>query len=90
MTPADVHAGNHKAKRREVQALRAQESLRRDLPPWTWSYWQVLQSSVKVGQMSSGELLTKLAFFCASPLRKIARRNREFAAGLPDPVPLRE
>jgi len=90
VTPADVHAGNQEAKRREIQAYRARESSRRDVPPWTRTYWQVLEAAVKAGQMSSGELLTKLAFFCACPLRKIARRNRELPAGLLDPVPLRE
>jgi len=90
VTPADVHNGNQEAKRQEIQAYRARESSRRDVPPWTRSYWQVLKSAVNVGQMSSGELLTKLAFFCPRPLRRIARRNREFVVGLPAPVPLRE
>ncbi len=90
VTPADVHNGRREAKRQQVQAYRARESSRRDVPPWNRSYWQVLKSAVNAGQMTSGELLTKLAFFCSNPLRRIARRNREFVAGLAAPVPLRE
>lgn len=90
VTPADVHYGRREAKRQEIRAHRERESSRRDVPPWTRSYWEVLKSAVNVGQMSSSELLTKLAFFCARPLRRIARRNREWAVGLPAPVPLRE
>ena len=67
VTPADVHNGNQEAKRQEIQAYRARESSRRDVPPWTRSYWQVLKSAVNVGQMSSGEPLTKLAFSARDP-----------------------
>jgi len=90
VTPADVHNGNQEAKRREIQAYRRREFSRRDVPPWTRSYWEVLKSAVNAGQMTPGELLTKLAFFCPMPLRRIARRNRECAVGLPVPLPLRE
>jgi len=90
VTPADVHHGRREAKRQQVQAYRARESSRRDIPPWDRSYWQVLKSAVNAGQMTSGELLTKLAFFCSNPLRRIARRNRGFVAGLTAPVPLRD
>lgn len=76
VTPADVHHGRKEAKREEVRAYREEES-RRDVPPWTRTYWEVLKSGSKVEQMSSGELLTKLAFFGRRPLRRIARRNRE-------------
>jgi len=89
VTPADVHNGNREAKRQQIQAYRERESARRNVPPWTRSYWEVLKSAVNVGQMSSSELLTKLAFFCRRPLRMIARRNRAFAPGLPATVPLR-
>jgi transposase InsO family protein len=88
VTPADVHAGRREAKRQEVEAYREKESRRRDIPPWTRSYWEVLKSAVDMAHMTNGELLTKLAFFCSSPLRRIARRNRECAGGLPAPVPL--
>jgi transposase InsO family protein len=85
VTPADVHAGRREAKRHEVEAYREKESGRHDIPPWTRSYWEVLKSAVDVAHMTNGELLTKLAFFCSSPLRRIARRNRECAGGLPAP-----
>jgi hypothetical protein len=79
VTPADVHNGTHEVRRQEVQAYREKESSRRDLPPWTRSYWEVLKSGVNVQQMTSRELLTKLAFFCPRPLRRIAQRNQECA-----------
>ncbi len=90
ITPADVHTGNWEAKRQQIQAYREQESSRREVPPWSRGYWEVLKAAVAATQMTGSELLTKLAFFCANPLRRIARRNREFVAGLPAPVPLRE
>jgi transposase InsO family protein len=90
VTPADVHKGNREAKRQQIQAYREKESSRCNVPPWTRSYWEVLKSAVNAAQLTGSELLTKLAFFCANPLRRIARRNREFVAGLPAPVPLRE
>jgi transposase InsO family protein len=90
VTPADVHTGNREAKRQQIQAYRARESSKCNVPPWSRDYWDVLSSAVAVAQMTGSELLTKLAFFCANPLRRIARRNREFVAGLPAPVPLRE
>jgi transposase InsO family protein len=90
VTPADVHGGRQDVKRQQIQNYRRKESSRRDIAPWTRSYWEVLNSAVNMAQMTSGELLTKLSFFCSSPLRRIARRNREWAGGLPAPVPLRE
>lgn len=90
VTPADVHNGNQEAKRHQVQAYRAREASRRDVPPWTRSYWEVLKSAVNAGKLTSGELLTKLSFFCPRPLRRIARRNREWAPALPALIPLRE
>jgi transposase InsO family protein len=90
VTPADVHSGRREVKCQEIEVYREQESSRRDVPPWTRSYWEVLKSAVNVAQMTSAELLTKLAFFCSSPLRRIARRNREWAGALPAAVPLRE
>jgi len=90
VTPADVHNGNREAKRQQIQAYREKESSKRVVPPWSRSYWEVLKSAVNVAQLTGSELLTKLAFFCPNPLRRIARRNREFAVGLPVPVPLRE
>lgn len=79
VTPADVHNGRQQAKRQEIQAYRKTESSRREVPPWTRSYWEVLKSGLKAEQMTSGELLTKLAFFCPRPLRRIARRNQACA-----------
>jgi hypothetical protein len=87
VTPADVHCGRQEAKRRQVEEYRKAECSRRDVPPWTRKYWDVLKSAVDAAQMTSGELLTKLAFFCLSPLRRIARRNREFAGGNPAAIP---
>lgn len=88
VTPADVHGGRQEVRRQQIQNYRDQESSRPDIPPWTRSYWEVLKSAVTVPQMTGGELLTKLAFFCSSPLRRIARRNREWAGALPAPAPL--
>jgi len=79
VTPADVHSGTHELRRQEIHAYREKESSRRDVPPWTRSYWEVLKSGLNVQQMTNGELLTKLAFFCPRPLRRIAQRNRECA-----------
>jgi len=90
VTPADIHAGNRGAKRQQIQAYREKESFRRNVPPWTRSYWEVLKSAVAAAQLTESELLTKLAFFCPNPLRRIARRNRELVARPPVPVPLRE
>jgi len=90
VTPADIHAGNRGAKRQQIQAYRQKESFRRNVPPWTRSYWEVLKSAVAAAQLTESELLTKLAFFCPNPLRRIARRNRELVARPPVPVPLRE
>ena len=80
VTPADVHNGRQQAKRQEIQAYRERELSRRAVPPWTRSYWEILKSGLRAEQMTSGELLTKLAFFCPRPLRRIARRNQECAA----------
>ena len=77
VTPADVHHGRGDVKRPEIQAYRESESRRRDIPPWTRNYWDVLKSGLKLEQMSSSELLTKLDFFCRRPLRRIAQRNQE-------------
>ena len=86
VTPADVHRGRQEAMRRQVENYRRQESSRREVPPWTRNYWDVLKSAVNAAEMSSGELLTKLAFFCPNPLRKIARRHREWPGGVPATV----
>jgi transposase InsO family protein len=87
VTPADVHSGRQDARRRQVEEYRKAECSRRDVPPWARKYWDVLKSAVDAAQMTSGELLTKLTFFCSSPLRRIARRNRECAAGFPAAIP---
>jgi len=76
VTPADVHQGRKEAKQAEIRSYTESERARRDVPPWKRTYWEVLKSGVKLEQMSSGELMTKLAFFCRRPLRRIARRNR--------------
>jgi transposase InsO family protein len=88
VTPADDHSGRREVKCREIESYREEESSRRDIPPWSRSYWEVLKSAVNVAQMTSAELLTKMAFFCSSPLRRIAQRNREWAGGVPAPAPL--
>ena len=77
VTPADVHHGRKVAKQEEIRSYSETEKSRRDVPPWKRTYWEILESGIKLEQMSSGELLTKLAFFCRRPLRRIARRNRE-------------
>lgn len=85
VTPADVHSGRQEVRRREIEAYREKESSRRDVPPWTRSYWEVLKSAVNLAQLTSSELLTKGAFFCSNPLRKIAQRNRECAGAVSAP-----
>ncbi len=87
VTPADVHSGQQQARRRQLEEYRKAECSRRDVPPWGRKYWDVLKSAVDAAQMTSGELLTKLAFFCSSPLRRIARRNRDCVAGFLAAVP---
>lgn len=77
VTPADVHNGKKEARQREIGAYREMEASRQDVPPWKRSYWDILKSGLKVAQMSNGELLTKLDFFCRRPLWRIARRNQE-------------
>jgi transposase InsO family protein len=77
VTPADVHNGRKEAKREEIRLYCENERSRQDVPPWKRNYWEVLKSGLKVEEMTSGELLTKLAFFCRRPLRRIARRNLE-------------
>ena len=79
VTPADVHGGRQEARRRQLDEYRKAECSRRHVPPWKRKYWDVLKSAVDAAQMTSGELLTKLAFFCSSPLRRIASRNRQCA-----------
>jgi transposase InsO family protein len=77
VTPADVHEGKKEVRQQEIGAYREMESSRQDVLPWKRSYWDILKSGLKVAQMSNGELLTKLDFFCRRPLRRIARRNQE-------------
>ena len=77
VTPSDVHYGRKEAKQTEVTQYQHTEESRRDIPPWKRSYWEILSSGLQADRMSDGELLTKLAFFCRRPLRRIARRNRE-------------
>ncbi len=80
VTPADVHHGRREAKREEIRAYRETELSRSGTLSWRRSYWEILKSGLKPGQMTNGELLTKLAFFCARPLRRIAQRNQQCAA----------
>jgi transposase InsO family protein len=87
VTPADVHSGCQEVRRRQVEEYRKAECSRRDVPPWTRKYWDVLKSAVNSSHMTSGELLTKLAFFCSRPLRRIARRNRECVVRVTAAVP---
>jgi transposase InsO family protein len=77
VTPADVHFGRKEVKQNEIREYREKEETRRDIPSWQRSYWDVLKSGLGVDKMADGELLTKAAFFCRKPLRRIAQRNRE-------------
>jgi hypothetical protein len=78
VTPADVHYGKQAAEQQRLRAYReAEEDAQRDVAPWRRSYREVLKSGLGLEKMTSGELLTKLAFFGRKPLRRIAQRNRE-------------
>jgi transposase InsO family protein len=77
VTPADVQFGRTEVKQEQIRAYREAEEARRDVPPWQRSYWEVLQAGLGLEAMSDGEVLTKTAFFCRKPLRRIAQRNRE-------------
>ncbi len=77
VTPADVQGGRKEKKQQEIQAYRETEEARRDVPPWNRNYWEVLKSGTQLAEMSDDELLTKAAFFCRKPLRRIAKRNLE-------------
>jgi len=77
VTPADLHYGRREVKGQEIRAYRERESSRRDVAGSKRIYWEVLKSGLKLEEMSDGELLTKLDFFCRRPLRRIARRNQE-------------
>jgi transposase InsO family protein len=77
VTPADVHCDRKEEKQRRVREYREAEEARRDVAPRHRNYWEVLKSGLKLDEMTSGELLTKLAFFGRKPLRRIAQRNRE-------------
>jgi transposase InsO family protein len=76
VTPADVHYGRKEVRQKEIREYRETEEAR-EVPPWERGYWDVLKSGLGIDRMSSGELLTKLAFFYRKPLRRIARQNRE-------------
>jgi transposase InsO family protein len=77
VTPADVHCGRKEEKQKQVREYREAEQARRDVAPWQRNYWKILKSGLGLAEMTSGELLTKLAFFGRKPLRRIAQRNRE-------------
>lgn len=79
VTPSDVHSGRREAKRDEIRVYRENESSCRDVPPWTRNYWDILKSGLNLEQMTNAEVMTKLAFFCARPLRRIAQMNQEYA-----------
>jgi transposase InsO family protein len=77
VTPADVHFGRQEAEQARVQQYQEAEKARCDVAPWQRSYREILKSGLGLLKMTSGELLTKLAFFGRKPLRRIAQRNRE-------------
>jgi hypothetical protein len=77
VTPADVHYGRQETKQQQVREYREAEQARRDVAPCQRSYWEILKSGLGLASMTSGELLTKLAFFGRKPLRRIAQRNQE-------------
>lgn len=78
VTPADVHFGRQAIEQQRLREYReAEEKAQRDVAPWQRSYREVLKSGLGLEEMTSGELLTKLAFFARKPLRRIAQRNRE-------------
>lgn len=77
VTPADVHFGRKEQRLKEIQEYREIEENRRDVPPWKNKYWNILKSGLNLEQLSDSEVLTKTAFFCRMPLRRIAKRNQE-------------
>ena len=77
VTPADVHYGRKEIRLKEIQEYREIEENRQDVLPWKRKYWDILKSGMKLEKLSDGEVLTKSAFFCRMPLRRIAKRNKE-------------
>ena len=77
VTPGDVHDGRKGVKQKQLREYREAEEARRDVAPWQRSYSKILKSGLGLKDMSSTELLTKLAFFGRKPLRRIAQRNRQ-------------
>jgi hypothetical protein len=73
-----VHFGRQAIEQQRLRNYReAEEQAQRDVAPWQRSYTEVLKSGLGLAQMTSGELLTKLAFFARKLLRRIAQQNRE-------------
>lgn len=77
VTPADVQHGR-KAERIEIiNQYKETELAKGDPPPHKRPYWDILKDGVNAKQMTTKELLTKMAFFFMKPLRRIAKLNRE-------------
>jgi transposase InsO family protein len=76
VTPSDVQHGREQAAQNRVEAyVRSEQG--RNVSAWRRGYWEVVKESSKVGEMSTQELRTKLAFGGRSPLRRIAKLNRK-------------
>ena len=75
--PSPVHCDCKEEKQRQIREYREAEEARRNVAPWQRSYSKTLKSGLGLKDMSSTELLTKLAFFGRKPLRRIAQRNRQ-------------
>jgi transposase InsO family protein len=76
ISPADVHRDRKEAIKKEIENYRQGQEEKGKAPPLSRPYWEVLKSGVKAEEMSTKELLIKLAFFGMRPLRRVAHINR--------------
>jgi transposase InsO family protein len=76
VSPADVHQDRKQTMQEEIKNYRQEQEVKGKPPPLSRPFWDVLKSGVKAEEMSTKELLIKLAFFGMRPLRRVAQINR--------------
>ena len=76
VSPSDIHRDRKETIQKEIQNYRQEQEEKKKPPPLSRPYWEVLKSGVKAEEMSTKEVLTKLAFFGMRPLRRVAHINR--------------